>query len=427
MNFDLLHPREQIVATMQRIYGYSMTTTSGGNLSIRDSNGDIWITPAGIDKGALRAEDIVCVSAQGKVRGLHSPSSEYPFHQAIYECRPEFGAIVHAHPPALVSFSIVRKIPNTRIIPQAHEVCGEVGYAPYAVPGSTELGELIAKTFSEGYGVVLLENHGVVTGGSNLGHAFERFETLDFCARTLIDAQTLGEVTSLSDEQIMQSHRRGGKLKTFKPTEHSSIERELRKKICDVVHRAYKQRLMTSTEGTVSARVDENSFLITPHGIDRMFLDNGEVVLIKDGLRERRKRPSRAANLHMTIYNMHPHINAIITTQAPSATAFSVTGQKLDTRTIPESYLVLRDIPLIEYGAQYGKGKKLAHQLAHDIPVLLLQNDAILTTGSNLPEAFDKLEVAEFSARALIDTMHIGKLVPISDQALADLEKTFFM
>ena len=427
MKFSLLHPRDQIVKTMQRIYGYGMTTTSGGNLSILDDNGDMWITPAGIDKGTLRPEDIICVTSQGKIVGVHKPSSEYPFHKAIYQRRPDFGAIVHAHPPALVSFSIVRKIPNTRIIPQAHAVCGEVGYAPYAVPGSAELGEYIAAKFNEGFGVVLLENHGVVAGGTSLSHAFERFETLDFCARTLIDAQILGNVISLTDEQIDLSLRRGGKLKTFKPIRHSSYERELRMKICDVVHRAYQQRLMTSTEGTVSARVDKQSFLITPYGVDRMFLDIDEVVLIQRGLRERRKRPSRAANLHKTIYEDHPDINAIITTQAPSATAYSVTGQKLDTRTIPESYLVLRDIPLIPYGLQFGKGKTLSAKLSPDVPVVLLQNDAILTTGHDLPQAFDRLEVAEFSARALIDTAHIGDLIPISDHALDDLEKAFLI
>jgi L-fuculose-phosphate aldolase len=427
MKFSLLHPREQIVETMRRIYGYGMTTTSGGNLSILDENGDIWITPAGIDKGALRSEDIVCVTLDGKVIGLHKPSSEYPSHRAIYQSRSDFRAIVHAHPSALVSFSIVRKIPNTRIIPQALAVCGEVGYAPYALPGSSELGHSIASTFAKGYGVVLLENHGVVTGGSSLSHAFQRFETLDFCARTLIDAQTLGEVKSLTDDQILQASRRGGKLKTFKPEGHSSFERELRMKICDIVHRAYKQRLMTSTEGTVSARVDEHSFLITPFGIDRMFLDIDDVVLIKDRQRERRKRPSRATNLHMTIYSEHPNINAIINTQAPSATAYSVTGVKLDTRTIPESYLVLRDIPLVDYGAQFGKGKKLSEVLSPEIPVVLLQNDAILTTGINLPQAFDRLEVAEFSARALIDTAPIGELKPIGESELEKLDKAFLV
>ena len=49
MNFGLLHPREQLVQIMDRIYRYGLTTTSGGNLSILDENGDLWITPAGVD------------------------------------------------------------------------------------------------------------------------------------------------------------------------------------------------------------------------------------------------------------------------------------------------------------------------------------------------------------------------------------------
>ena len=127
MNFQLLHPRDQLVAIMNRIYHNGMTTLSGGNLSIKDDNGDIWITPSGIDKGKLTPRDMMCVRPDGTVEGPHKPSSELPFHRAIYQLRPDLSAIVHAHPPALVSFSIVRQVPDTRIIPQANRLCGPVG------------------------------------------------------------------------------------------------------------------------------------------------------------------------------------------------------------------------------------------------------------------------------------------------------------
>lgn len=431
MKFSLLHPRDQLVTIMERIYGFGMTTTSGGNLSILDENGDVWITPAGVDKGSLSPSDIMCVKPDGSTVGPHRPSSEYPFHRAIYARRPDFRAIVHAHPAALVAFSIARKIPNTSIIPQAHAVCGQVGYAPYRLPGSEELGAVIADTFASGFDVVLLENHGVVTGAESLPAAFQRFETLDFCARTLIRAETLGEVRSLSREEIEQSRKRGKKLKTFKPKFHSSCERELRQKMVDVVRRAYAQQLMTSTEGTVSARVpadceeDVVSFLITPYGVDRLYLDIDDLVLIRDGERQRRKKPSRAVRLHQSIYEAHPDIGAVITAQCPNATAYSITQRKFDTRTIPESYIVLRDIPLIPYGMQFGRGRKVAKRLSKDVPVVLLQNDAILTTGTTLIQAFDRLEVAEFSAKALIDTTHIGELVPIGKEEVRAIEEQF--
>ena len=57
MIVSYIHPADQIVMFMQRIYDKGLTTTSGGNLSIRDAQGNIWITPAGIDKGTLTRRD----------------------------------------------------------------------------------------------------------------------------------------------------------------------------------------------------------------------------------------------------------------------------------------------------------------------------------------------------------------------------------
>jgi L-fuculose-phosphate aldolase len=53
LDVNLMHPVEQINVIIGRIYSRGMTTTSGGNISIRDKNGDIWITPSGVDKGRL--------------------------------------------------------------------------------------------------------------------------------------------------------------------------------------------------------------------------------------------------------------------------------------------------------------------------------------------------------------------------------------
>ena len=171
---------------MQRIYRYRMTTTSGGNLSILDPDGGIWITPSRVDKGRLQPSDIVNMKADGTRTGLHPPSSEFPFHREIYRRRPDIRAIVHAHPGALVAFSICRLLPDTRVQAHAFEVCGKVAYAPYACPGSEELGQRIAETFATGADCVMLENHGVVIGGRDLREAFQLFETLEFVAQTLI-------------------------------------------------------------------------------------------------------------------------------------------------------------------------------------------------------------------------------------------------
>lgn len=419
MRYEYMHPREQLVTIMRRVYGYGMTTTSGGNISILDESGDIWITPGGIDKGSLAEADIVRMRGDTVVEGVHPPSSEYPFHRAIYARRPDIRAVLHAHPAALVAFSLVRTIPDTSIIPQARAVCGAVGYAPYAIPGSEELGRNLADAFAKGYDTVLLENHGVATGGRDLLEAFQRFETLDFCARTLINASALGTARGLGPQQIALSNQgKNYQLPEADAGARSSVERSLRRDMRELVHRAYRQRLMTSTEGTVSARVDGESFLISPYGADRSYLDESDFVLVRRGARERGTIPSRAVVLHQEIYAANPDINAVASAQSPSVTAFSVTATPLDSAIIPESYIVLRGIPLVEYGRQFTDERGLAREISPHAPVALLQNDAVLTTGATLTQAFDRLEVAEFSASAILNAMKLGVIARIDAAAL---------
>ncbi len=421
-----MHPREQIVTIMRRVYGYGMTTTSGGNLSILDDSGDIWITPGGIDKGGLVESDIIRMRGDTVVEGIHKPSSEYPFHRAIYAARRDIRAVLHAHPAALVAFSLVRRIPDTSIIPQARAVCGTVGWAPYAIPGSEELGRNLAGAFAQGFDTVLLENHGVATGGRDLLEAFQRFETLDFCARTLINASVLGPARGLSPEQIALAEQgKNQRLPEIEPASRSSQELSLRRELRDLVHRAYRQRLMTSTEGTVSARVDADSFLISPFGVDRMDIDSSDFVLIRGGKRERGSLPSRAVVLHNEIYAATPGVNAVVSAQAPASTAFSVTSTRLDSAIIPESFVTLRTIPLHAFGRQYTDEKSLAREITQRAPVALLANDAVLTTGESLTQAFDRLEVTEFSARAILSAMKIGTIARIDEPALEALTEKF--
>lgn len=425
MSFELLSPRQQLVQIMNRIYYGGMTTLSGGNLSVLDDNGAIWITPSAVDKGKLTPNDIMHVAADGTVSGLHKPSSELPFHRAIYAQRPDVRAIVHAHAPALVSFSIVRKIPDTSIIPQAQHLCGQVGYAPYALPGSEALGESIANTFAQGFDVVLLENHGVATAGRTLLEAFQRLETLDFCARTQMYAQGLGKIHTLDDAQLTLFHHHHHLLPEFTPDNPTSRERELREQLVELVQRASQRQLMISTQGVASARVDDESFLITPTDYDRPTISNERLVLIRNGQREAGKVPSRAVLLHEAIYRRHAHVQCVLTSQAPYITAYAIAERPMETKTIPESYIMLMDVPKLPYGSQYTAPDEVAAMLSVQTPVILLQNDCVLTTGSSIMQAFDRLEVAEFTARSLIETASIGQHIAIGGQEIEDLKRAF--
>ena len=426
MNFELLHPADQLIMIMERIYGYGMTTTSGGNLSIMDENGDIWITPGGIDKGALTRRDIIRVKPDGTIVGDHKPSSEFPFHQLAYKSRPDFKAVLHAHPPALVAFSIVRRIPDINLVPNIHSVCGKVGMAEYGLPGSTGLGEKIALEFKKGFNTVILENHGIVVGANNLFEAYRSFETLDFCARLEIYARSIGAPIALTVEEIgLSKNKQHINMEEFLPSSFSSLEREARRIMCELIHRAYNQKLFTSTEGTFSRRLEDDSFLITPFNVDRKYIEPEDIVRIDSGCKEAGKTPSRSVMLHKAIYEVHPHINSVIIAHAPNIMAFAVTDVDFDSRTIPESYILLRNIPKVSYGSVFMETEKLAWTFIPKVPIVLVKNDCIIVTGSSLINAFDRLEVAEYSAKAIIASKNLGDIVAIDNEKIAELDSAF--
>ena len=171
--------------------------------------------------------------------------------------------MVHAHPAAMVAYSVAKEPPSGRVLSQTHQTCGGIGVAPYAPPGSEALGESIAGVFATGANCVVMENHGVVVGGPNLEAAFDRFETLELTARILIAAAQLGEPRELIDEQLAladQAHSNatdaaGGGAAVGE----SSVTNYLR----EYVGRAWRRGLLTRATGAFSARLGDGHFAIS--------------------------------------------------------------------------------------------------------------------------------------------------------------------
>ena len=112
----------------------------------------------------------------------------------------------------------------------------------------------------------------------------------------------LGAISSLTETQLLPFDVQYNLLPEFRHESFSSRERELRQEIVEIVHRAVERYLMISTEGVVSARLDADSFLITPTGCDRGSVEIEDLVLIREGRRESGKLPSRSVRLHHAIY-----------------------------------------------------------------------------------------------------------------------------
>jgi L-fuculose-phosphate aldolase len=125
------------------------------------------------------------------------------------------------------------------------------------------------------------------------------------------------------------------------------------------------------------------------------------------------------------IYELHADIGAVMIAHPPNVMAFAVSDAVFDSRTISESYIVLRDVPELPYGSPFLRVEEMAASLGTRTPVVLVENDCVLTVGANLLQAYDRLEVAEFSAKALIASRSLGSLAPISEAQVHELVRAF--
>lgn len=413
------NPAEKVLEIINRIYHNGMTTTSGGNISTIDEEGNIYITPSGVDKGTLTIDDIMKVTPSGEQIGKHKPSCELPFHSKVYKLRPDIKAIVHAHAPAIVAFAVTRTIPNTKITSHIKNICGNIYTSTYALPGSLKLGDIISKEFEKGYDLIMMDNHGAVVGSKDLDTAFSLYETLDFAARMQINAISIGGNISESNLEL-----KNPVFEEFVSDKYSEEEYNLRTEICKMASRSYDLRIMNSTTGTISQRLSENSFLITPYGGDRKKLQPDDIVKIENGKAEQGKIPSRAAKLHEFLYNIKPYMNSIFMAQPPNIMGFVLTGKDFDSRLIPESYIMLRDVKrvpsesLVDYD-------KLAAVFGKEVPVVLIEGECVITAGKSLIQAFDRLEVLEYSANSVISSLKMGNINSISDEEVEEINGSF--
>jgi L-fuculose-phosphate aldolase len=406
-------PAEQLVAVMTRIYESRLTTPSGGNLSLLDDDGGLWVTPSQVDKGRLTPSHMVRIGTDDRWQSQHKPTSEWPFHRAVLRARPDCRAVVHAHPTSLVAFSVVGKALTLRQFPDLCRWVNGVGFSPYALPGSRELGQVLAQTFATGCDAVLMENHGAVSVGRNLMEAFHRFEAIEHLATILLAGARLGELRPRGEAEMSDALARMKPTWKTVPVAPAPQERE---ELADYLRRAHGRGLLGSLTGAFSCRCGDG-LLIATDGADAATITGDDLVYVEGHACEAGKTPNPMVDLHLAVYRAHPSVRAVATALPPSLMAFAAGASPFDARTIPEAYMFLKSVPTLPFAAR-GDGALVAEAVGEKTPVALVESACAVVTGASPFVVFDRLEIAEFTARSLLDAAAIGKLRPLADDVL---------
>ena len=193
--------RKEVARFMKRLYRQGLTTTSGGNISLKVNEDTVLITPSATDKGRMNWKDVGIMSMDGKnLTPELKPSIEYEMHLSIYRKKDEIKAIVHAHPLFATAFTAIKCKIDTNLTAEARAICGEPFFVPYALMGSRELASLAAENIEKS-DILLLENHGILTAGKNLLQAFDKLEVLENAARMTMIADLSGRKKPLTKSQ----------------------------------------------------------------------------------------------------------------------------------------------------------------------------------------------------------------------------------
>ena len=179
--------RVAVANFMKRLYDRQLTTASGGNISLRVSDGEFCITPSSLDKGSLTAESIAVVKFDGtNLTPELKLSIESEMHRQILLKRPDLRAVVHAHPVFASAFATAQPcVLDSRLIAETYFILGEIVNVPYFIMGSKELADAVSEAVVHNT-AVLLENHGALCAAKDLLHAFDGIDLMERLAQMTI-------------------------------------------------------------------------------------------------------------------------------------------------------------------------------------------------------------------------------------------------
>lgn len=189
---------------MRRLYRQGLTTTSGGNISLKISDDIILITPSATDKGRMRWTEVGIMTILGEnLTPDLKPSIELEMHLSIYRKKKDISAIVHAHPLFASAYTAMKCKINTDLTAEAKAICGDPCFVPYALMGTKELAFAASESIVSS-DILLLENHGILTTGSSLLQAFDKLEVLENTAKMTTIVELTGRKKPLSKTRIRE-------------------------------------------------------------------------------------------------------------------------------------------------------------------------------------------------------------------------------
>jgi len=200
--------REEVVRVCRLMWEKGFVSASDGNVSVRLGKDRLLTTPSGVSKGFLAPPDVVLIDMAGNPAKSEAggakqckPSSEILLHLEVYHQRPDVEAVVHAHPPLAIAFTIAGISLTQCVLPEVVVNLGCVPTTGYATPSSPE-GPQAIRELIRNHDALIIDRHGSVTVGKTLFDAYMKLEKVEHLAHVTLAARQLGRVSELPQEEV---------------------------------------------------------------------------------------------------------------------------------------------------------------------------------------------------------------------------------
>ncbi len=203
-------------------------------------------------------------------------------------------------------------------------------------------------------------------------------------------------------------------------------ELQKRIEICNIGEKVHQQGFVAANDGNISYRLSKDVFLITPTNVSKGELDPNDLIKINGDRIEGEKKPSSEYRMHLEIYKHRSDINSIIHVHSPYATAFAMIGKGMEELIMPEVVVTLGKIPLVPYKTpSTQKFAKIVTEFASKWDALLLERHGVVTLGSDLRDAYYKLERTEHVFKVLSIARTIGDIKSLTSEEVSELLNAF--
>lgn len=206
-------PLLALLDAAQRLHERGLLAAGDGNLSVRLEDGRIAMTPRGVPKAQVRIEELAYLSLDGTVLS-GNPSSERAMHLTIYRAVPGAMAVVHAHPPTAIAWTLARpdlaELPSDSL-PEVILAAGRIPVVPMAIPGTEAMGTALLP-FLPVHRLLILARHGGLAWGESMQEAAGGLERLEQVAEILWKAETLGGAKPLAASDLAELQALRAKL-----------------------------------------------------------------------------------------------------------------------------------------------------------------------------------------------------------------------